>query len=370
MLSAIRQKVAAGERLNRDEGLFLLQEANLLDLAPLAQEVRYRLNPQPVVTFVVDTNLNYTNVCDAYCTFCAFYRTERDADAYTHSVEEVMDMIGAAAEKGVTTVLMQGGLNSKLPLSYYTDLLRECRRRYPQVHPHFFSAPEVMKMSQVSGLSVRDVLAELKDAGLESIPGGGSEILSNTVKYKISRLFPKGTVDQWTQVHLEAHRLGLRTTATMMYGHLEKDEDIIEHLEHVRALQDETGGFTAFIPWSFKKANTALESRVGAEAGPNRYLRTIALSRLYLDNVQHIQASWFSEGKKTGQVALHFGGDDFGGTLFDENVMQEAGFYNRTTVDEVKTLIRESGFVPAQRTTMYDVVARFEGPVAQPAAAS
>ena len=162
-------------------------------------------------------------------------------------------MIGAAAQKGVTTVLMQGGLNSKLPLSYYTDLLRECRRRYPQVHPHFFSAPEVMKMSQVSGLSVRDVLAELKDAGLESIPGGGSEILSNTVKYKISRLFPKGTVDHWTQVHLEAHRLGLRTTATMMYGHLEKDEDIIEHLEHVRALQDETGGSPPSSPGASRR---------------------------------------------------------------------------------------------------------------------
>lgn len=370
MLNAIREKVTAGERINRDEGLFILQEANLLDLAPLAMEARYRLNPDPVVTFVVDTNLNYTNVCDAYCTFCAFYRTEKDDDAYTYSVDQVMDMIGLAAEKGVTTVLMQGGLNPKLPLDYYTDLLRECRRRHPQVHPHFFSAPEVMKMSQVSGLSVHDVLVELKEAGLESIPGGGSEILSNTVKYKISRLFPKGTVDQWTQVHLEAHRIGLRTTATMMYGHLEQDEDIIEHLEHVRNLQDETSGFTAFIPWSFKKANTALDKRIGAEAGPNRYLRIIALSRLYLDNVQHIQASWFSEGKKTGQFALHFGGDDFGGTLFDENVMQEAGFYNRTTVDEVKTLISEAGFVPAQRTTMYNVVARFDEPVAQPAAAS
>ena len=370
MLDTIRQKVASGERLNRDEGLFLLTEANLLDLAPLAQEVRYRLNPDPVVTFVVDTNLNYTNVCDAYCTFCAFYRTERDDDAYTYSVDQVMDMIGLAQEKGVTTVLMQGGLNPKLPLDYYTDLLRECRSRYPEVHPHFFSAPEVMKMSQVSGLSVRDVLAKLKEAGLESIPGGGSEILSNTVKYKISRLFPKGSVDQWTQVHLEAHRLGLRTTATMMYGHLEQPEDIIEHLEHVRNIQDETGGFTAFIPWSFKKSNTALDKRIGAESGPNPYLRIIALSRLYLDNVQHIQASWFSEGKKTGQVALHFGGDDFGGTLFDENVMQEAGFYNRTTVDEVKTLIREAGFIPAQRTTMYDVVARFDEPVPEPATAS
>ena len=365
MLDVIRKKAEAGERITKEEGLYLLQEANMLDLAPLAQEVRYRHNPERVVTFVIDTNLNYTNVCDAYCTFCAFYRTEKDADAYTHSVDEVMGMIGAAAEKGVTTVLMQGGLNPKLPMDYYTELVSETRRRYPQVHPHFFSAPEIMKMSQVSGLSIREVLEELQRAGLQSIPGGGSEVLSNRVKRKISRLFPKGKVDDWTLVHREAHKLGYRTTATMMYGHLEEDEDIIEHLDHVRNLQDETGGFTAFIPWSFKKDNTALDKRVKVEAGPNRYLRMIALSRLYLDNVQHIQASWFSEGKKTGQVALHFGGDDFGGTLFDENVMQEAGFYNRTTVEEVKTLILESGFVPAQRTTLYEVLHRFDGSEAE-----
>ena len=360
MLDAIRGKVREGGRISQEEGLYLLKEANLLDLAPLAQEVRFRHNPEGVVTFVVDTNLNYTNVCDAYCTFCAFYRTEKDADAYTHSVDEVMDLIGQSAEKGVTTVLMQGGLNPSLPLDYYTELVSECRKRYPQVHPHFFSAPEMVKMSQVSGLSLREVLSALKEAGLETIPGGGSEILSNRVKSKISRLFPKGTVDDWTRVHREAHNLGYRTTATMMYGHLEDDEDIIEHLEHVRALQDETGGFTAFIPWSFKKANTALDKRVKVEQGPNRYLRIMALARVYLDNIQHIQASWFSEGKKTGQVALHFGGDDFGGTLFDENVMQEAGFYNRTTLDEIIILIRESGFVPAQRTTLYQVLKRFD----------
>ena len=360
MLDAIRKKTEAGQRISGEEGLYLLREANLLDLAPLAQEVRYRHNPEPVVTFVVDTNLNYTNVCDAYCTFCAFYRAEKDADAYTHSVEDVMEMLGRAVEQGVTTVLMQGGLNPALPMDYYADLVRESRRRYPQLHPHFFSSPEIMKMSQVSGLSVREVLARLQQAGLRTIPGGGSEVLSNRVKHKISRLFPKGKVDDWTVVHREAHKLGYRTTATLMYGHLEEDEDIIEHLEHIRSLQDETGGFTAFIPWSFKKANTALDKRVKAEAGPNRYLRIMALSRIYLDNFQHIQASWFSEGKKTGQVALHFGGDDFGGTLFDENVMQEAGFYNRTSVEEVVTLIREAGFIPAQRTTLYEVLRRFD----------
>ena len=356
MLDVIRDKVTSGERVTFEEGMYLLRDASLLDLAPLAQMVRFRHNPDQVVTFVVDTNLNYTNVCDAYCTFCAFYRTEKDADAYTHSVDRMMELMGEAAAKGVTTVLLQGGLNPNLPLDYYVDLLRETRRQYPEIHPHFFSAPEIMKISQVSGLSVRDVLLELQRAGLKTIPGGGSEVLSNRVKRKISRLFPKGKVDDWTEVHREAHGAGYRTTATMMYGHLEEDEDIIEHLEHVRALQDETAGFTAFIPWSYKAQNTALARRVKTLAGPNRYLRMMAVSRIYLDNFQHVQASWFSEGKKTGQVALHFGGDDFGGTLFDEEVMQEAGFYNRTTVEEVCNIIRDAGFTPAQRTTLYEVL--------------
>ena len=359
VLDTARAKVEAADRITNDEALFLMREANILDLAPLAQTVRRRHNPQEDVTFVVDTNLNYTNVCDAYCTFCAFYRTERDDDAYTHSVEEVMEMLGQARDKGVTTVLMQGGLNPKLPFQYYLDLVSESRRRYPDIHPHFFSAPEIMKMSEVSSLSVHDVLAQLKDAGLQTIPGGGSEILSNRVKHKISRLFPKGKVDDWTLVHSEAHKLGYKTTATMMYGHLEEDEDVVEHLDHIREVQDENGGFTAFIPWSYKKDNTALGKRVKQEAGPNAYLRIMAVSRIYLDNFPHIQASWFSEGKKTGQVALHFGGDDFGGTLFDENVMQEAGFYNRTTVDEVCHIIRDAGFTPVQRNTLYDIVKRW-----------
>ncbi len=354
MIDEIRAKAEASQRINRDEGLYLLKEAPILDLGAIAQTVRFRHNPEPVVTFVVDTNLNYTNICDAYCTFCAFYRTEKDPDGYTYSVDQMMTMMGEASQKGVTTVLLQGGLNSKLPMEYYTQLVSETRRLHPQIHPHFFSAPEIMKMSQVSGLQVEDVLAQLKEAGLTTIPGGGSEILSNRVKQKISRLFPKGKVDDWTTVHRTAHKLGYRTTATMMYGHLEEDEDIIEHLDHVRDLQDEHGGFTAFIPWSYKADNTALSKQVKTLAGPNKYLRMIALSRIYLDNIQHIQASWFSEGKKTGQVALHFGGDDFGGTLFDENVMQEAGFYNRTTVDEIKNIIQDAGFTPVQRTTLYE----------------
>ncbi|MBI4282287.1 MAG: dehypoxanthine futalosine cyclase [Chloroflexi bacterium] len=357
-------RVLAGERVTPKEGLYLLKEAPLLELGSLAQEVRYHHNPNATVTFAVDTSLNYTNICDVHCAFCAFYRTEKDADAYTYTVEQVMEMVGKAVARGATTVLLQGGLNSSLPMEYYEELVRETRRRYPQVTPHYFSAPEISKMSQVMEMPVAEVLGRLKEAGLETLPGGGSEVLSDRVKHRISRLWPKGRVKEWLDVHREAHRLGYRTTATMMYGHLEQPEDVIEHLEHVRSLQDEalageSDGFTAFVPWSYKRENTALGRRVKEEAGPNAYLRIIALARIYLDNIQHIQASWFSEGKKTGEVALHCGSDDFGGTVFDESVMQEAGFYNRTTIDEVKAIIRGAGFTPAQRTTKYEILQTF-----------
>lgn len=362
MLDKIRRKVEDGERLSREEGSYLLRDAPLLDLAPLAQMVRWRKNPEPVVTFVVDTNLNYTNVCDAFCTFCAFYRTPKQEGAYTHSIEHMMKLFGEARELGVTTVLLQGGLNDEIPFEYYLDLVRETRKNFPDIHPHFYSAPEIKKMEQVSGLSLPEVMKKLYEAGLRTIPGGGSEVLSDRVKPRLTKLFPKAKSSDWLDVHREAHRAGLRSTATMMYGHLENDEDIIEHLEVTRALQDETGGFTAFIPWSYKREHTALARKVQYEAGPNRYLRIIALARLYLDNFHHVQASWFSEGKKTGVVALHFGGDDFGGTIFEEEVMRKAGHYNRITIDDICGLIRDAGFTPAQRTTLYEVVHVFEGP--------
>jgi len=359
MLDTIRAKVERGERISQAEGLFLLQEAPLLELAPLAMSRRYHHNPQPRVTFVVDTNLNYTNVCDAFCTFCAFYRTPGQEGEYTYSIEQMMVQFARAREMGCTTVLLQGGLNREIPFDYYLDLVRETRRRFPDIHPHFYSAPEVMKMTEVSGLPLDAVMARLHDAGLRSIPGGGAEILSDRVKQHISKVWPKATAQDWVDVHRAAHRAGIRSTATMMYGHVETDEDVVEHLEQVRALHDETRGFTAFVPWSYKRDQNPLARRVKTEAGPNRYLRIIAVSRIYLDNFAHVQASWFSEGKKTGVVALHFGGDDFGGTIFDENVMQEAGFFNRTTVDEIVALIRDAGFRPAQRTTLYEVVREF-----------
>jgi len=371
MINLIRNKIARGERVTREEGLHLLRAAPLLELAPLAMKWRYRHNPERRVTFVVDTNLNYTNVCDAYCAFCAFYRTPGQEGEYTYTVEQMMSQFARARDMGCTTVLLQGGLNDALPLDYYLDLVRETRRRFPEIHPHFYSAPEIQKMAQVSGLSLADVFDRLREAGLRTIPGGGAEILSDRVKAQISRLWPKATTADWVDVHGAAHRAGLRSTATMMYGHVETDEDIISHLETVRRLQDETGGFTAFIPWSYKRDNSSLSRKVAVEAGPNRYLRIIALARIYLDNIAHIQASWFSEGKKTGVIALGFGGDDFGGTIFDENVMQEAGYYNRTTVGEIQALIHDAGFAAAQRSTLYEIIREFpenETPVRRTAA--
>jgi cyclic dehypoxanthinyl futalosine synthase len=251
-------------------------------------------------------------------------------------------------------VLLQGGHNPALPLDYYISLVRETRRRFPQVTPHFFTASEVTTMAQGSGLSIREVLEHLKDAGQFTLPGGGAEILSDRIRRRLAT--KKGPAEAWLSVHREAHRLGFRSTATMMFGHIEEDEDILDHLDHIRALQDETGGFTAFIPWSFKPGNTPLQQHIPQHAGPTRYLRMIAFSRLYLDNVPHVQASWFSEGKKTGQIALHFGADDFGGTLFEENVHAATDFVNTATVEEIVTLIRESGFRPAQRNTLYEII--------------
>jgi len=370
MLKQITEKVFTGERITGGEGLWLMTEAELLDLAPLAEYWRQHHNSNNSVSYVVDTNLNYTNLCDAYCSFCAFYRTDpNDPSAYTYTVEQIMDKIERARMNGVRTVLMQGGLNSELQLDYYVEMVSETVKRFPDVAPHYWSAPEIVRMTEVSELNYEEVFEALWAAGQRSMPGGGSEILSNEVKAVVSRFRPKDTVDQWTEVHEAAHRVGFKTTATMMYGHVEKDRHVVESLEHIRQVQDlalangNEGGFTAFIPWSYKKDNTALAKHVDEEAGPNQYLRIIALSRIMLDNVPHIQASWFSEGKKTGQIALRFGADDFGGTLFDENVMLAAGFYNRTTEDEVREMISEAGFSPIQRLTNYEIV---EGSAARP----
>lgn len=362
--SRIEEKVSRGERLTTAEGVHLLTEAPLLELGALAGEVRAKKTDPRVVTYVIDTNPNYTNWCTVDCHFCAFYRKpgKPAADGYTHDVEGVMKMMETAKQLGATTVLLQGGLNPEIPWEFYTTIVREARRRYPDITPHFFSAPEIHQMAEVSGLSIRGVLDALVAAGQRTLPGGGAEILATRVRKRIS--VKKGGPEAWLDVHREAHRAGMRSTATMMYGHVETPAEIVEHFDYIRALQDETHGFTAFVPWSYKRGNTPMESKVPHLAGASMYFRVLAASRLYLDNFDHIQATWFSEGKKTGQIALHFGADDFGGTLFEENVHLATGHVAKTTIAEIETLIRESGFTPAQRDTEYHILRTAEGPEA------
>ncbi|MBI3010187.1 MAG: dehypoxanthine futalosine cyclase, partial [Candidatus Omnitrophica bacterium] len=343
---AIEEKILSEKRLNREEGLWLWRHGNLLEMAQLANRVRFRLNPECQVTFVIDSNPNYTNVCITDCIFCAFYRKPGQEGGYTLTLEQVMEKIQQAADLGATTVLLQGGHNPSLSLDYYLNIIRQTREHFPQITPHFFTASEITTMAQVSGLSIQQVLERLKDAGQTTLPGGGAEILSDRIRRRLAT--KKGPAEAWLSVHRQAHALGFRSTATMMFGHIEEDEDILEHLDCIRALQDETKGFTAFVPWTFKPGNTSLQKHIQQHAGSTRYLRMIAFSRLYLDNFSHIQASWFSEGKKTGQIALHFGADDFGGTLFEENVHAATSFINKTTVEEIMTLIHEAGFKAAQ----------------------
>lgn len=367
--SAIEKKVLKKDRLTAEEGLFLLTEAPLIWLGRLADEVRYQKIPARDVTFVVDANPNYTNICDTDCHFCAFFRRPKDPDAYTLTVDQVMEKIERSRSMGVTTILLQGGHNRDLPLSYYLSLIRETRKRFPEVTPHFFTASEIQTVASVTKTSVSDVLEKLNDAGQFTLPGGGAEILTERVRLKLAP--KKGGPEAWLAVHRQAHRLGWSSTATMMYGHIEEPDDVVEHWDRIRALQDESlarkngGGFTAFIPWSFKPDNTVLQRKYPRRAGPVPYLRLLAASRIYLDNFLHVQSSWFSEGQKTGQAGLHFGADDFGGTLYEENVHAEAGFVNTISLKELITLIHETGFDAVQRTTRYEHLKRYPrgGPV-------
>ena len=370
-LNAIYAKSRRGERLSAAEALTLYQEAPLLEIGDLAHAARLGRHPKAEVTWVADANMNYTNVCDAYCTFCAFYRPNSKAkDAYTRSIPEMVDKIRQSArEQGVTTFLIQGGLNPELPFSFYTDFVAAVRREVPEAHPHFFSAPEIWKMTEVSGQSIEWVLTELKKAGLDTLPGGGAEILTDRVRNLMSKT--KVSTDHWLEIHETAHALGYRSTATMMYGHYDEAEDIVEHLLRIREVQDKAlavgkDGFTAFIPWSFKPDNTPLGKQMATKGqpvpGPIVYLRILALSRLMLDNVGHIQASWFSEGKKTGQMGLYFGADDFGGTIFEENVLFSANHECKTTYEEITRIIREAGFRPAQRDTKYNILKYWDEP--------
>ncbi|NGX31269.1 MAG: Cyclic dehypoxanthine futalosine synthase [Chlamydiae bacterium] len=342
------------QRISFEEGLTLFENAPLSMLQEKAQDVRNIKNPKKRVTFVLDTNPNYTNVCDACCTFCAFYRNKNATDAYTKSVEEVMEDVAFASNQGLTTVLLQGGLNADLPLEYYVSLVKETKRLFPNINPHFFTACEIDCIAKVENMTTKDVLQALFDAGQRSIPGGGAEILSESVRKRIS---PKKMYENaWIQIHKEAHEVGFKTTATMMYGHVETPEDILIHLDQIRSLQDETQGFTAFIPWSYKSGNNPLKKHVKHCAGPEDYFRILSFARIYLDNFDHIQASWFPEGKEAGMLALNYGADDFGGTILQESVHRKANFVNKTTQMEIIEMIKQAGFEPFERDTFYNIL--------------
>jgi cyclic dehypoxanthinyl futalosine synthase len=345
-------------RISFEEGLTLFQECPLEELRQQAHKLRLEKQPSKYVTFVLDSNPNYTNICNADCSFCGFYRKKGAKDAYFKSVDEVMLHLDFAKRAGLTTVLLQGGVHEEITIDYLAELVKTAKERFPEIHPHFFSAIEVWNSAKVSGISLYDALKRLWDAGLRTLPGGGAEILSESVRLQISP--KKMTPGGWMEVHKTAHEIGFRTTATMMYGHVEEPKDILIHLDALRNTQDETRGFSSFIPWSYKRDNTALRRKVKTWAGKELYLRIIAFSRIYLDNFTHIAASWFSEGKEAGCQALHSGADDFGGILVEENVHRATNFIHKIDHNGVLQLIRKAGFEPAQRNAFYEIIRTYE----------
>jgi len=348
-------------RFDRGQALELLADLPMGQLMRLAHQDRTRRYPGGKVTFVVDTNPNYTNVCVTGCAFCAFCRKSRDADAYLLSPREVADSVKVAAAKGATTVLLQGGHNPNVGLKDWLAYIETINSMCPHVHIHPFSPAEIAFMAGQEKCSVADVLQTLWDAGIRTLPGGGAEILTEPVRKIIAPR--KATTGQWLDVCEKAHRIGFKTTATMMFGHVETDGDIIDHLFQLRSLQDRTSGFTSFIPWSFKPGRTPLAQRVKHSAHPARYVRIIATARLVLDNFPHIQSSWFSENISAGQLGLLAGADDFGGVLVEEHVHKEAGHDRQATVDRVVTIIRRAGFVPARRDSFYRIKETLTPPV-------
>lgn len=342
------------KRISRSKALQLYKKAGLLELGRMADQARAALHPTEVVTFVVDRNINYTNVCINRCRFCAFWRDESDPEAYVLGRRALYGKIRETLQLGGTQILIQGGLNPALPARFYTDMLRDIKKRF-RINVHGFSPPEICFIAERSELTVRETLMMLIEAGLDSVPGGGAEILSDRTREALSP--KKIKTSRWLGVMREAHGLGMRTTATMMFGSLESAGEIIEHLDAVRALQDRTGGFTAFIPWSFQPGNTELSHLVPATAA--EYLRVLALSRLYLDNVRNIQASWVTQGIKLAEVSLRFGANDMGSTMLEENVVSSAGTSHTVSLEDILRAVRSAGFTPAQRDTYYNHIRRY-----------
>ena len=355
----ILARVLDGERLADADALTLMRSKDLVAIGAAANEIRNRKADPGVVTFIVDRNINYSNICVTDCNFCAFYRQPGDTrEGYTLPKPVIFAKIRETIEIGGTGALMQGGHNPDLGIEWYEDLFSSVKERYPTFHLHALSPPEIMHISRRSRLPIATTLSRLRDAGLDTLPGGGGEILVDRVR-KI--LAPKKTKsDEWLEVMRQAHRQGMSTSATMMYGHVETPAEIVEHLLAVRALQDETGGFSSFIPWSFKPGNSTLGKKVKVAAHPLLYLRLLATARLVLDNVPHVQSSWFSEDLRTGQLGLLAGADDFGGLLFEESVLGKAGHAPKTSLERTLEVIRAMGFEPAQRNSFYAVIERYD----------
>ena len=336
--------------MTRQEAIDLFASDDLIGIGMAADALRRKLHPEGVVTYIIDRNINYTNFCTEYCSFCAFYRPMGHKEGYILPKEVIFEKIQETIDLGGTGILMQGGLHPELKIEWYEDLFRSIKERFT-IHLHCLSAPEVTNIAEVSGLSLRDTIARLRDSGLDSIPGGGAEILDDAVRHRISRL--KCGTDEWMAVHRTAHQLGMRTTATMMFGCGETIEQRMNHFDLVRNLQEETGGFTAFIPWTFQRENTSLGRFVKEEATGVEYLKTLAISRLYLPNILNVQSSWVTQGLKTCQVGLKFGGNDVGSIMIEENVVSQAGARNRASEEDLRRIIRDAGFVPKQRDTLY-----------------
>jgi cyclic dehypoxanthinyl futalosine synthase len=338
-------------RVSTEQALDLLRSDDLIGVGMEADSVRRKFHPGNVVTYQIDRNINYTNFCTEYCSFCAFYRPAGSPEGYVQPLESIFQKIDETLALGGTGILMQGGLHPSLKMDYYENLLRSIKARYPELHLHCFSAPEILNIAELEGLDIRDTIARLRDAGLDSIPGAGAEILDEEVRHRIARL--KCSTEEWLRVHRTAHELGLRTTATMMFGCGETLEHRIRHFERIRNLQDQTGGFTAFIPWFFQRENTALGRFIKEEATAVEYLKTLAVSRVFLDNILNVQASWLTPGHKICQIALRFGGNDVGSILIEENVVSAAGCHNTSSEEQLRGMIRDAGFRPIKRDTLY-----------------
>ena len=361
----IAHKVVSGERISTDDARYLFDHPNVAEIGLLADHVRRRLHPEGRVTYNIGRNINYTNVCWVKCDFCAFYRVPGSPEGYTIPKEQIFEKIEELVAVGgdetrANEILMQGGLNLKLRIDYYVDLFSSIKERFPQVHQHCLSATEILYIAHISRLSLEDCIRRLHDAGLDSIPGAGAEILSDDVRNVIG--YRKDRTHEWLEVHRVAHKLGMHTTATMMYGHVETIDHRVEHLAHVRNLQDETRGLTAFIAWNFQPDSTDLAADKnrwgGKKATGYDYLRTIAIARCFLDNVPSFQASWVTQGPKVAQISLKYGVNDFGSTMMEENVVSAAGTSHTSemTLKEMQRLIRDAGYDPVRRNTRYDIL--------------